>query len=327
MFNSNSLGSLSEIQNSRQRNTISREEYWGHIQRALLQIEELSVISKSNLFTLEINETGLLLKFKLGLYSKKYLGRTDSMKLYVDPADMRTAPMMIIADGKYENFQSDLLVGLCELSANFADIGANVGFYTTLASLVNPNLEIIAFEPNPSVYTTLRANLSLNESGKNVVCINSGLGDKETTENLFIPPKSGTAAGSLMNLHPEEGLQGSIPVVIQTLDANYSHIAFDLLKIDVEGFELSVLRGAGQQINNSHPTVVIELLRKWMKPFGNSPQDVVKLFSERNYICYAIERGVLTEILVIDDSTVETNFIFVHPSKSDHVEFLKSFVL
>lgn len=64
--------------------------------------------------------------------------------------------------------------------------------------------------------------------------------------------------------------------------------------------------------------VIIELLRKWMKAFGTSPQMVVDKLLPLGYELYAISDSKIIKINRIDDSTVETNFIFSHPSSHFH---------
>ena len=71
-------------------------------------------------------------------------------------------------------------------------------------------------------------------------------------------------------------------------------------------------------IASSKPTIMVELLRKWMKPFGHTPQMFLDKMFEHNYICYAIGVGNLTEIRRINDDTIETNFIFVHDIQAKH---------
>jgi hypothetical protein len=92
--------------------------------------------------------------------------------------------------------------------------------------------------------------------------------------------------------------------------------------MDVEGFELSVLKGSLESIERFKPTIFIELLRKWMKPFGDHPQDVIDLLSPIGYLCFAIGDNILTKITKIDDDTIENNFIFVHRNRIDHLNLL-----
>jgi hypothetical protein len=99
-------------------------------------------------------------------------------------------------------------------------------------------------------------------------------------------------------------------------------IGTDLIKIDVEGAEYNLLMGGLATIKENKPTVVIELLRKWMKPFGRAPNDVVKVMFENGYLCFAIGSIHARQITVIDESTPETNFIFCHERRSEHLQVI-----
>jgi hypothetical protein len=77
-------------------------------------------------------------------------------------------------------------------------------------------------------------------------------------------------------------------------------------------------------ILEDRPTIVVELLRKWMKPFQSSPQDVIDLLSELNYICFAVSDSNLIPASVINDFTIENNFIFCHKDNLNHLELLTS---
>ena len=95
-----------------------------------------------------------------------------------------------------------------------------------------------------------------------------------------------------------------------------------MIKIDVEGFELNVLKGAQKIIKSSHPTIMAELLRKWMKPFGHSPQMALELLTEQGYRCFAINADSVSEITEVNEETRQTNFIFVHDENEKHLSWL-----
>jgi FkbM family methyltransferase len=245
----------------------------------------------------------------------------------IDPNDLRTAPMSIISEGNYEEFESMLLLEIAKVSKLFCDIGANIGFYTMACGVTNPNLRIMSFEPNQIVVKNLIDNLQINFpeiSRSNIQIFPIALGEY-TSENVnfYVPKVSGSGAGSLKNLHPEEGDAFNFKTKVEFLDLILENEDFlDLIKMDVEGSELSVLKGSLESISKFKPTIFIELLRKWMKPFGNHPQDVVNLLAPMGYLCYAIGVDGLTEISLIDDETIENNFIFVHPQRTDHHQIL-----
>ena len=107
--------------------------------------------------------------------------------------------------------------------------------------------------------------------------------------------------------------------------ANLNKYQVDIMKIDVEGFEMSVIEGAANVINTFRPTIVIELLRKWMKPFGYSPQDVLQFLIGLGYVCFEIGDKNLRRIKVIDESTAGNNFIFVHSKNIKHNQVIQNF--
>jgi FkbM family methyltransferase len=137
------------------------------------------------------------------------------------------------------------------------------------------------------------------------------------------------AAGWATATEEEEGDAEEVLVPVKTIDTLVrSNSNIDLIKIDVEGFEFEVVQGGLELIESSKPTIVIELLRKWMKPFGKQPQDVINLLKPLGYEVFSIGSSHLTLITVIDESTIENNFIFIHPDNSKHLNILpKNFTI
>jgi FkbM family methyltransferase len=134
------------------------------------------------------------------------------------------------------------------------DVGANIGTHSVwFAQAVAPAGAVISFEPQRLVYQTLCANIALN-SLKNVVCHQVAVGAEPGEISVPIPDPSvpqnfgGIALGA--------SAQGE-PVPVVTLD----ELAFTrckLIKIDVEGMELDVLRGATQLIAATAPVLYVE---------------------------------------------------------------------
>jgi FkbM family methyltransferase len=246
------------------------------------------------------------------------------MRLLITANDLRTASFTILAHGKYESLLEDLIFELVETSSKFLDIGANMGFYSIGAALTNKSVAVIAFEPNPMIRETLEYNATLNNVGRNITFLEIALSDFQGTETFSVPAFTGSGGGSLRNLHPEEGAPNEFNVKVERLDKFRDQtIGTDLIKIDVEGAEYNLLMGGLATIKENQPTIVIELLRKWMKPFGRAPNDVVKVMFENGYLCFAIGGIHAREITVIDESTPETNFIFCHERRSKHLEVIK----
>jgi FkbM family methyltransferase len=308
---------LSELRKDRISGLVPREDYWREIQKQLQQLDSLAAILEQSKVSLIIRERKLITQITLQ--------ERVSIEMYLDTEDIRTVSFSVIADGEYEPFQSDLLFGLALQSKNFLDVGANVGFYSIAAAKFNPELNMKCFEPNQIVVQKLINNIALNEVFSQIEVFECGLGaENSKMSELFVPRFTGSAGGSLKNNHPEEGEPGSFSIKVRVLDEILAHSTdvIDLIKIDVEGYEKFVLAGCMSTISKHKPTIVIELLRKWMAPFNTSPQEVLVDLKSLGYRCYGISVNSLIEIQVIDELTQETNFIFVHPLKNQHLRLL-----
>ncbi len=133
------------------------------------------------------------------------------------------------------------------------DVGANVGEWTDLVLKANPEAVIHCFEPSVATFRRLQA----NNYPSTVYLNNVGLGDEPATRSLYIFSE----AAGINSLYPRAGLELALKidaaqttetVTITTLDAycrehGISHI--DFLKVDVEGHELAVLRGAKEMLS------------------------------------------------------------------------------
>lgn len=137
------------------------------------------------------------------------------------------------------------------------DVGANEGDYTRAVledvGAIGGAVEIHAFEPSPVAAEKLRQSLP---AGNAVRIVEVALSDW-TGETRLFGGKSGSSQASLVDRPATDAIAGTeIVVPVQRLDqylAQQSVSRVDLLKLDVEGLELSVLRGLGQQL---HPGVV-----------------------------------------------------------------------
>jgi FkbM family methyltransferase len=129
------------------------------------------------------------------------------------------------------------------------DVGAFVGLYTL--SVADKAGLIIAIEPNIASYTFLINNIDLNKLHPRVMTFNVALGDFKGRAMLYI--EDWLAGGSTLfnSWHKDYGHSLSIPVRVTTLDNLLKSLGIDridMAKIDVEGAELMVLRGAMESL-------------------------------------------------------------------------------
>ena len=133
------------------------------------------------------------------------------------------------------------------------DIGANKGVYTHLLARLCQSVE--AFEPNPKIYRILTRFLP-----SNVVAHQTALSDRVGTAELIVPMYGGGFSNQTASLNPRKRNEGSgvVRVTQRTLDSyGFNNVGF--IKIDVEGFESSVLEGARETILRERPILQVEL--------------------------------------------------------------------
>lgn len=170
------------------------------------------------------------------------------------------------------------------------DVGANVGLVSLLMARRFPDRPIHAFEPNPSTFAALEANVARNGAG-NIQCHRAAVADREGSilfEND--PVKRGTAS-----IAQKEGVH-SAEVPAATLDAFAAARGvgqIGLLKIDVEGFETLVLRGATRVLAEVRPAVVyFEVCPMLTESRGFDPAGPAQMLADAGYALSRLgERG------------------------------------
>lgn len=304
------------LYDNRKNGKMNREEYWTEIGKFLIDLEDFALNQKDFGTNIEITGGNIIVNLKATST------HDCRLSMILDPTDIRSVPFSVLADSFYEPFQSDILLELGNKSRFFIDIGANRGFYSIALALENPTLSVQSYEPQPSVHAKLSANIKINGLSERIQSNNIALGRISDTLTMFIPKFTGSSGASFMNLHEDEGEATRITVPVKVLDEIYKE-EVDLIKIDVEGFELNVLLGAQETVKRARPTIVVELLRKWMKPFGHTPQMFVDYLRSNGYLCFAIGSDTLLEIQEINELTLETNFIFIHRDNADHLRTIR----
>ena len=127
-----------------------------------------------------------------------------------------------------------LIAGDC-----FLDLGANIGFYSLMASrVVGPAGRVLAIEADPVNFEMLERNLELN-GVDNVDAVRVGLSDRSETLRLGISTTGNRGGNSFLSSSPEGVLVECLPLAQVLLDRGVTQVAG--AKIDVEGFEMRVL--------------------------------------------------------------------------------------
>ena len=191
------------------------------------------------------------------------------------------------------------------------DIGANIGLFIKAfnKSPHKPKL-IFAFEPSSYVYSILKLTAS---RFKNVQCFKLALDSTNGTTTLNMPlKKSGAIRVGLSHIgEVSEGdyLQESVETkLLDDFAEEMKCDAIDLIKIDVEGAEFEILKGANRILTEFRPFWFVEVSESKGR-FNNSGNDTFKKFMDANYAAfYFNEQG---EWIAIQDYDGANDFLFV----------------
>ncbi|WP_416982808.1 FkbM family methyltransferase [Streptomyces sp. T028] len=148
---------------------------------------------------------------------------------------------------------------LAAKSTTIADVGAHVGYFSMIAALANPQATIHAFEPVDMIHARLSVNVRSN-GVQNVKLYQAGVSSEEGWAEISVRFSGNLlSTGSTLEHAAADAEQKRIR--LRALDEVFAETRLDLMKIDVEGHELSVLRGARQVLKRDRPTVMLEALR------------------------------------------------------------------
>lgn len=259
------------------------------------------LIDKSDIKSIHIEEGNIIAEF---IYNS-----CPRLKLFFNVEDIGSPIAETINFGNYEQEYSMKLIDSIQSSKVFFDIGANIGYYSSIAGLLNKQCKVFSFEPIPQTYEKLRKNITLNAL-TNVTAYNFGFLDQEKEIYMFFNCNESGAA-SLENIR---GIAETCKTECKftTIDTfvRTHKVMPDLIKIDIEGAELFALKGAVETLRIGNPILYIEILRKWCAKFGHTAVDVFCFLHDLGYSSYVVRGTTLERIYAIEESTIDTNFVF-----------------
>lgn len=188
--------------------------------------------------------------------------------------------LLRVLSGRYEPEQTDLFVEHVRPGDTVFDVGAHAGYYTLLAStLVGPSGRVCAFEPDPGNVRALRGNVETNGC-TNVRIEEAAVADGAGTARF------GGGSGSGTGRLTEEGEREVSTLALDDY-AERSELVPSVVKIDVEGAEHRVLRGASVTLRRASPVLFLSL-------HGRAPR--------RACLELLGDAGYRTEPIVADDA-------------------------
>jgi FkbM family methyltransferase len=182
--------------------------------------------------------------------------------------------------GTYEPHETELVAAFLKPGMTVVDIGANVGYYTALASSkVGSEGRIFAIEPDPGAFAQLQTLIANNHLSARA--FNAGLGEKNGEELLYRSPDSRNNTPTMIK---HGGLSSNVKVTTRKLDdclVEWQVAHVDLLKIDVEGWEPRIFEGASCALASGRiDAILCEFNDYWLRAGGSSPEALWKTLKD-----------------------------------------------
>jgi FkbM family methyltransferase len=209
----------------------------------------------------------------------------------LDPHDL--VPREILMTGQWEPETWHVLEPHVPVGGTFVDVGAHIGWYSlNAAKAVGPQGRVIAIEPDHETLRKLRDNIRASGAEAVIVVVPVACYDAETTLPFYSAPRTNTGESSLdFAAASQEGpITASYPVRARRLDDILREVGVtrvDAVKIDVEGAELHVLKGAVQTLDRFRPEISVEVgggkaweVKLFMRSHGYAPKKVTEANTE-----------------------------------------------
>jgi FkbM family methyltransferase len=235
------------------------------------------------------------------------LKTVDGLKLYVDTRDVSLAPHLLV-DGAWERWVTDAVKRFVKPGMRVADIGANVGYYSTLlARIVGPEGWVHCFEPNPTMYDLLFRGMEVNGFLGRSQCHRLALWSAAETRTLKMWRRHPTGSSFYTNEASAARFNDLISEIdVETArldDVLENDLRLDFIKIDAEGSEIAIVDGARRVLAANH---ALQLIVEY-SPARDSdrPSDLLASFRAEGFLIATIEEdGTIKDVAPADDAAL-----------------------
>lgn len=213
----------------------------------------------------------------------------------------------------YERENIEIIINLISDNSVYLDVGANIGLMAIPILKSNYSCTVVSFEPSPNSVSYIKRTLQDSHLKDRWHLIEKGVGSKPgSLEFCFSLKELGAYDGfRSTNRMP---MSGKTTVPVTTIDLEWKKQGkprVSVIKIDVEGAEMEVLKGAIECIEQEKPSILIEWNMKNLQAYACSPNEIIYFSEKYNYQIYSIPNLDLIDSLKQLSRTMEQTESFL----------------
>jgi FkbM family methyltransferase len=242
----------------------------------------------------------------------------DAITMWVDSHDLHVSRGCMM--GRWEPAETDYIRRHLKPGQGFVDIGANVGWFTLLASTIVGSTGVVhSFEPRPDTGHYLARSIALNRLDDVVTLHRAGLWSEPSELYLIWSALRDNPGGAFLTSE-DHGPQNGTRVPLITLDS-LGIGRCDLIKMDIEGAEPHALRGGAKTLARFRPPILSELHAVQLRRVSDcSIPDYLRLLADMRYSAYQLggpDDG--RKITASEDFSPEllTSIVFIPDERTD----------
>ncbi len=184
----------------------------------------------------------------------------NGMVLFVDPKDEQISAQLILY-GQWEAVVHAVVVSLVSPGDIVIEVGANVGYHTVgMAAVVGPTGSVTALEANPRMTDLLASSMRINGFAERVTIVNKAAMDQPGTIS-FVTSRTQSGGGYVSIWDDSVHVDGVFNEVEAVRLDDLGHDRVDMIRVDAEGCEPFVMRGA-ERLISTNPDII--LCMEWM---------------------------------------------------------------
>ena len=202
---------------------------------------------------------------------------------------------------RYDKQTKRIMQIVLEDESTFIDVGSHKGEVLELALKISKKGKHFAFEPIPNLFHKLN-----DKYGSKCEVLNYGLSDQKKQSSFQHVTTNPAYSGIKMRTYPKDEQVETIQIQLDTLDNQLKqHDRVDMIKIDVEGAELEVLKGAKKIIEKFHPIIVFEHGLGASDHYNTSPEDILSFFDDHQYQLFTLKGFIADEPALLRDEFID----------------------